>query len=68
MGKMFEDSSSTALSEAMKIELAKQEYEQEDGKLISNLQGICQGLISRAADGDLQVINLIAELTREGKR
>ena len=51
------------LAEQMKIELAKVEYELTDGSLVSNLEGICQSLIGRALDGDLQVINLIAELT-----
>ena len=59
---MFDNSSSSALAEAMKIELAKQEYEQEDGKMITNLEAICQNIISRAIDGDLSAVNLINEL------
>ena len=62
MGKMFEDSSSSALAEAMKIELAKVEYQQEDGKMITNLEAICQNIIGRAIDGDLSAVNLINEL------
>jgi len=57
---MFNDTS--ALSEQMKIELAKKEYHLEDGSIVSNLEGICQALISRALDGDLQVVSLISDL------
>ena len=53
----------SALAETMRKELAKAEYELEDGKTVTNLEGICQTLIGRALDGDLQVIGLIAELT-----
>ena len=62
---MFDTES--ALAEQMKKELAKVEYQLEDGKMVSNLEGICQGLIGRALDGDLQVIGLISELAG-GKR
>ena len=58
---MFDTTS--ALAEQMRKELEKVEYELEDGKMVSNLEAICQTLISRALDGDLQVIGLIAELT-----
>ncbi|MDR0474183.1 MAG: hypothetical protein LBH43_10995 [Treponema sp.] len=58
---MFENTS--ALAEQMKKELAKQEYQLTDGSTVSNLEGICQGLIGRALDGDLNVVELIAELT-----
>jgi len=58
---MFENTS--ALAEQMKIELAKAEYQLSDGSTVTNLEGICQGLIGRALDGDLKVIELIAELT-----
>ena len=51
------------LSETMKKELAKEEYELQDGSVVSNIEGICQSLISRALEGDLQVIDLIARLT-----
>jgi len=57
---MFENTS--AVSEQMKKELAKMEYLLEDGSTVSNLEGICQGLIGRALDGDLQVVNLISDL------
>ena len=67
MGKMFDNDSMSLLGEAMQKELAKVEFELEDGSTVSNIEGICQGLISRALDGDLQALNLIAELT-EGKR
>ena len=58
---MFENTS--VLAEQMKIELAKVEFELADGTTVSNISGICQGLISRALDGDLSVVELIAELT-----
>ena len=64
---MFEGTSSV-LAEAMKKELAKVEFQLSDGSTVSNLEGICQGLISRAADGDLSAVNLISELTKEGKK
>jgi len=57
---MFDNGS--ALSEQMKVELAKIECELEDGSKVSNLEGICQKLIGRALDGDLQVVNLISDL------
>jgi len=63
---MFDTES--VLAEQMKKELAKVEYELEDGSRVSNLEAICQGLIGRALDGDLNVIELIAELTGSGKR
>ena len=56
---MFE----SVLAETMKKELAKVEYELSDGSKVSNLEGICQSLIGRALDGDLSVIELIAELS-----
>jgi len=58
---MFNDTS--VLAEQMKIELSKAEYQLADGKTVTNLEGICQGLIGRALDGDLRVVELIAELT-----
>jgi len=61
---MFNDIS--ALAEQMKIELAKTECKLEDGSIVSNLEGICQRLIGRALDGDLNVIQLIADLA-DGK-
>ena len=61
---MFDNSS--ALAEQMRIELAKTECELEDGSMVSNLEGICQKLIGRAMDGDLTVIQLIADLA-DGK-
>jgi len=57
---MFSDTS--ALAEQMKTELAKKEYRLEDGSTVTNLEGICQALIGRALDGDLQVVSLISEL------
>ena len=62
---MFDNTS--VLAEQMAKELAKVEYQLEDGSIVSNLEGICQGLIGRALDGDLNVVELIAELT-SGKR
>ena len=67
MGKMFDNDSMSLLGEAMQKELAKVEFEQANGKMITNLEAICQNLIGRAIDGDLSAVNLIAELT-EGKR
>jgi hypothetical protein len=57
---MFETTS--ALAEQMKKELAKCEYELSDGSTVTNLEGICQSLIGRALDGDLQVVSLISDL------
>ena len=57
---MFDNNS--AIAEQMKLELAKQEYKLADGSTVTNLEVICQGLIGRALDGDLQVVNLISEL------
>ena len=62
---MFDNNS--ALAEQMKIELAKTECELEDGSMVTNLEGICQRLIGRALDGDLQVVSLISDLIG-GKR
>jgi len=61
---MFDNNS--ALAEQMKIELAKIEVELEDGSRVSNIEAICQRLIGRALDGDLTVIQLIADLA-DGK-
>jgi len=55
--------SASVLAEQMKKELAKQEYQLTDGTTVTNIEGICQGLIGRALDGDLNVIQLIADLT-----
>ena len=55
---MFE----SKLSEQLETELMKQEYKLEDGSMVTNIEGICQGLIDRALDGDLSVIHLISEL------
>jgi len=57
---MFENDS--ALSEQMRTELAKKECELEDGSKVTNLEGICQRLIGRALDGDLNAVNVISEL------
>ena len=62
---MFENTS--VLAEQMKKELGKVEYELQDGSTVSNLEGICQGLIGRALNGDLSAIEFIIELT-EGKK
>ena len=59
-------SNASILAEAMERELSKQEYQLEDGEMVSNLQGICQNLISRALDGDLAAISFIIDL--EGKK
>jgi len=61
---MFENTS--VLAEQMKKELGKVEYELQDGSTVSNLEGICQGLIGRALNGDLSAIEFIFEL--EGKK
>ena len=52
----------SVLSETMKRELSKAEYKLEDGTTVTNLEGICQNLISQALEGNLQVISLISEL------
>jgi hypothetical protein len=57
---MFDNDS--ALSKQMNIELAKKECKLEDGSTVSNLEGICQGLIGRALNGDLNAVNMISEL------
>jgi hypothetical protein len=57
---MFENS--TALADQMKIELAKKEYQMADGSIVTNLEGICQHLIGRALDGDLNCVSLISDL------
>ena len=61
MSKMFTETS--ALAEQMRIELEKQECKLEDGSMVSNLQGIAQGLIGRALNGDMNAIQFITELT-----
>ena len=58
---MFENSS--VLAEEMKKQLSKVEYVLESGETVSNLEGLCQGLIGRALDGDMQATAFIAELT-----
>jgi hypothetical protein len=62
---MFENTSE--LAEQMKKELSKLEYQLENGATVTNLEGICQNLVGRALDGDLQVITLISDLL-SGKR
>ena len=57
----------TILSAAMEKELSKVEFELADGSTVSNLEAICQNLIGRALDGDLNVVQIIAELT-SGKK
>jgi len=59
--------SASVLAEQMKKELDKQEYRLADGSTVTNLEGICQALIGRALDGDLQVVSLISELV-SGKK
>jgi len=61
---MFDNAS--ALAEQLRKELAKTECQLEDGSMVTNLEGICQRLIGRALDGDLTVIQLIADLA-DGK-
>jgi hypothetical protein len=58
---MFDEKS--GLVEQMEKELAKQECKLEDGSLVTNLEGICQALIGRALNGDLQAADFIAKLT-----
>jgi hypothetical protein len=58
---MFDESS--PLAEQMEKELAKPECKLEDGSLVTNLEGICQALIGRALNGDLQAADFIAKLT-----
>ena len=62
---MFDTES--ALAEQMKKELAKVEYQLDDGKMVSNLEAICQSLIEKSLDGDLKVIGFISDLV-SGKR
>ena len=50
------------VAEQMKTELEKKEYVLADGSTVTNLEGICQGLIGRALDGDLNAAKLISEL------
>jgi len=57
---MFDNES--ALAEQMKKELAKTEYKLADGSIVTNLEGICQGLIGRALEGDLNVVKVISDL------
>jgi hypothetical protein len=57
---MFDDTSE--LAKQMKIELAKSECELEDGSMVTNLEGICQKLIGRALEGDLNVVKVISDL------
>jgi len=58
----------TEIAAQMKIELNKAECELEDGSRVTNLEGICQRLIGRALDGDLNTIEYIAKLTAEEEK
>jgi hypothetical protein len=58
---MFNEKS--GLADQMEKELAKQECKLEDGTTVTNLEGICQALIGRALNGDLQAADFIAKLT-----
>jgi hypothetical protein len=58
---MFENQS--ALAEIMEKELAKVECKLEDGSTVTNYEGICQGFIGRALNGDLGAAEFIVKLT-----
>jgi hypothetical protein len=58
---MFDEKS--GLADQMEKELAKKECKLEDGSMVTNLEGICQALIDRALNGDLQAADFIAKLT-----
>jgi hypothetical protein len=58
---MFDEKS--GLAEQMEKELAKTECKMEDGSIVTNLEGICQSLIGRALNGDMQAVDFIAKLT-----
>jgi hypothetical protein len=58
---MFDEKSE--LAEQMGKELAKVECKLEDGSTVTNLEGICQALIGRALNGDLQAADFITKLT-----
>lgn len=48
-------------------QLALKECKLEDGSLVSNADGICQMMIQRALDGDLQVVELIDRISNNKK-
>jgi hypothetical protein len=58
---MFDEKS--VLADQMEKELAKKECKLEDNSIVTNLEGICQALIGRALNGDLQAADFIAKLT-----
>lgn len=48
----------------LKRTLELKEVKLEDGNLVSNKEAICQILIEKALQGNLEVIDLIAKLTK----
>jgi hypothetical protein len=64
---MFDEKS--PLAECMDKQLALEECKLEDGSQVSNLEGICQMLIGKALNGDIQAVDFISKLTeKKGKK
>lgn len=67
MPDFFEDEKKITLKDKLNEHLALKECKLEDGSLVSNLDGICDMLIGRALNGDLQVVELIDKIANGRK-
>ena len=67
MSDFFDDEKKVTLKDKLNEHLALQECKLEDGTMVSNLDGICDMLIGRALNGDLQVVELIEKIAN-GKK
>ncbi len=67
MADFFDDEKRISLKEKLNEHLALEECKLEDGTLVTNLDGICDMLIGRALNGDLQVVELIDKIAN-GKK
>ena len=56
-----------SLKKKLLEQLSLKECKLEDGSLVSNADGICQMMIQRALDGDLQVVELIDRISNNKK-
>ena len=68
MSDFFDDKTENfSLKKKLSEQLALKEWQLEDGSLVSNADGICQMMIQRALDGDLQVVELIDRISNNKK-
>lgn len=67
MSDFFDEEKKPTLKEKLNEHLALQECKLEDGSMVTNLDGICDMLIGRALNGDLQVVELIDKIANSRK-